>query len=618
MFKKFNIIPKWVVFLIDLLVCYFTFIFSHYLKNDFSIEGFDIHTNSGAILLWLIVLGISFIAFKTYSGIVRYTGLPDLLKIIYSVLTAIAVLFITSLFGTFFKAGVYFSATSLVVSFFTTTFFLIFYRVFVKLIFSYVNKRKAEKRNVLIYGGGIDGLAIKRMIENNKDTRKSTIVAFIDDDFQKAGQTIEGVKVFHIRDFQEVVLAQDVDEVILANASLSIDKKNKITDFCSTHGVKVLYMKPVDEWMEGQLDRKEIRTVDIESLFDNETLPEFPSVVKEQLRNSTILVTGAAGSIGSEILRILLSCNTKKIILVDNAESALYLLYKELSCVAGKTELVLHFGDICQQAQIQKLLAEHTPDIIFHAAAYKQVPILEKSISTAIKNNIVGTKMIADLAYENKVKKFIFLSNERAVHPNNVLHFTKRICEVYLSWLSEQSACQTDFVTIRFGNVLATSGSVSSIFKSQIQAGGPITITHPDIARTFINVNDCSRLILEIACLPNSSRIYMINMGKAISIISLAEKMISLQGLEAGNEIDIKTIGLRPGEKLYDELWSEEETIELLGNERIRKVVKPYAYGNFNSSSLDNLISMVQNNSDDERLLAMMKDMIPEFTIMHQ
>ncbi len=618
MFKNSSIIPKWVVYLFDLLICYFTFIFSYYLKNGFSLNGFDLHTNSGAILLWLSVLGISFIAFRTYSGIVRYTGLQDLLKILYAVLTAIAVLFIISLFGTFFKAGVYFSVIGLVVSFFTTTLLLIFYRVLVKLLFSYLSRRKSDKRNVLIYGSGIDGLAIKRMIENNKDARKSTIVAFMDDDFQKAGQTIEGIKIFHIRDFQEVVLSQEVDEVVLANASISIEKKNKITDFCSTNGIKVLYMKPLDKWMEGQLESPEIRTIDIESLFKKETLHEFPTIVKEQMSGSNILITGAAGSIGSEIVRLLLTCNPAKIILADNAESGLYLLHEELKGVAGKTELILHFGDICQQDQFRKLLNEHTPEVIFHAAAYKQVPLLEKSIPTAIKNNIEGTKVLADLAYENKVKKFIFLSNERAVHPDNVLHLTKRISEVYLSWLSEQPGCKTDFITIRFGNVLATSGSVSTIFKSQIQSGGPVTITHPDISRSFITISDCSRLILEIAFKNNASGIYMIKMEKAISIVSLAEKMISLQGLTSGKDINLQMVGLRPGERLYDELWKEEKTSELVENKRIRRVISPYSYGNFSLNSLNMLLNLAESDTNNEILLAKMKDLIPEFTIVNQ
>ena len=627
MFKNLNIVPKWVVFLMDLLACYFAFMASQFLRNNLSFNGIDLHTISGRILFLLVILAINFVVFKTYDGIIRYTGLQDALKVVYSVLASTAILFIISLFATFLLGNetdisVYFSAVILIINLLVSVLFLIGYRLLVKLFFAYLQYHKLERKNVIIYGAGDAAFATKRVLEHDYSSNVN-VKAFIDDDVRKVGKVVDGVRIYHSKDFVQVCEADKTDELIIADFTITAAKKNELVDYCLDHAINVLNVPPIDTWINGQFSTRQLRTLEIENLLERDAIQLSNEELGSQLKNRKILVTGAAGSIGSEIVRQLLKYQPLAIILCDQAETPLHQLELELaSDFKTPTRCIPFLCDITNEPRMRELFRKYEPEYVYHAAAYKHVPMMEISAAEAVMNNTMGTKLLADLSLKYKVKRFVYVSTDKAVNPTNVMGSSKRLAEVYIQYLHHinqsvsvdtESEAGTRFIITRFGNVLGTNGSVVGIFKDQIEKGGPVTITHPDITRYFMTIPEACQLVLEAGSMGKGGEIFVFDMGKSVSIVDLANKMIRLYGLIPGKDIEIRFTGLRPGEKLYEELWTGSENLLPTHHEKIM-IASHTKPGSENiSQAFDHLIELAKNGVDDMLLVAKMKELVPEF-----
>ena len=504
MFKNLNIIPRWMVFLVDVLVCYFAFMFSLFVRNDLSFGGIDLHSYGTNILVLLLIQSFVFILFKTYDGIIRYTGLQDVLKISYSVVASTALLFILSLVVTVLQKRlrypVYFSVVILIMNLLFTLLFLIGYRLLTKLFFSYLQNQKLHKKNVIIYGAGDAGFATKRVLSHDYSSN-THIIAFIDNDVRKSGKVVDGVRIYQATDLEMICQNQQVDEMIIADLALEGHQKHQLVTFCLANGIKVLNVPPVNTWINGQFSSRQLRTIEVESLLEREPIVLSNEELGKQLNNRRILVTGAAGSIGSEIVRQLLRYKPQMIILCDQAETPLHQLELELqNRDANKTPCIPFLCDITNEVRVRELFRRYKPDYVYHAAAYKHVPMMEICASEAVLNNDYGTKVLADISLQYQVKRFVYVSSDKAVNPTNVMGSSKRLAEVYIQYLHEQNHTAheaTRFIITRFGNVLGTNGSVVGIFKDQIEKGGPVTVTHPLITRYFMTIPEACQLVME-------------------------------------------------------------------------------------------------------------------------
>ncbi|MFY8184634.1 MAG: polysaccharide biosynthesis protein, partial [Bacteroidia bacterium] len=384
---------------------------------------------------------------------------------------------------------------------------------------------------------------------------KYKVIGFVDDDEKKKGRSLEGTFIFPPSKLKELIKENEIDAVVISILNISQNRKNEIVDLCINLNVRVLAVPPVAKWINGELSFNQLKTINIESLLERDAIKLDIDLIKQQIETKVVLITGAAGSIGSEMARQIINYNPSKIILLDQAESPLYELEMELTEKFPNSSFEVVIGDIRNKERLANVFRTFKPHLVYHAAAYKHVPMMENNPSESILTNIFGTKNVADLAVEFGVQKFVMVSTDKAVNPTNVMGASKRIAEIYIQSLGKTA--QTKFVTTRFGNVLGSNGSVIPRFKKQIEAGGPITITHPEITRFFMTIPEACQLVLEAGCLGKGGEIYVFDMGKSVKIVDLARKMIKLSGLQEGKDIEIIYTGLRPGEKLYEELLAD-------------------------------------------------------------
>jgi FlaA1/EpsC-like NDP-sugar epimerase len=466
-----------------------------------------------------------------------------------------------------------------------------------------------EKRSVIIFGAGESGIITKRTLDRDAGT-KYKVLGFIDDDKKKQGKKLESVSIYPIDKLNELLENNDVSNLIISVQDLSPSKKQQIVDICLNHNTKVLNVPPFSNWINGELSFKQIKKVQIEELLERDAIQLDIVIIKEQLTNKTILVTGAAGSIGSEIVRQVIKFNPKKIILLDQAESPLYEMEMELHDKYKQQQYEIVMGDIRNKDRMENVFKTFTPSIVFHAAAYKHVPMMENNPSESIFTNVLGSKNLADLSVQYKVEKFVMVSTDKAVNPTNVMGASKRIAEIYTQSLNKNST--TKFITTRFGNVLGSNGSVIPRFRQQIETGGPITITHPDITRFFMTIPEACQLVLEAGAMGKGGEIFIFDMGESVKIVDLAKKMIKLSGLILDKDISIIYTGLRPGEKLYEELLANEEnTIPTHHKQILIAKVKEYDFET-TSSSINELINLF-DQQNNKSIVKKMKDLVPEF-----
>ena len=631
MFTRINIVPRWIIFTIDLTCCIFSLCFAYFIRFNFDISQIDTAELSRNLLLLVLINSIVFYSVKTYAGIIRYTSAQDSFRILLSIILSNGTFFIANLVLIALGKAPVIPNVVLIVNFLCSFLLLITYRVLVKYFFLYIKNLSIDKRRVIIYGAGEVGIAAKRTLDHDPKVNM-TVIAFIDDDERKSGKVIDGVKIFNSKDLIDLVTDEKVDDLLIGTHNLQPERKNKIVDFCLEHDIKVLTLPPVQSWVNGQISTRQIQNIKIEDLLEREPIEIHNEDIRDQIRGKRVLVTGAAGSIGSEIVRQLSIFHPQMIILNDQSETPLHELQLELQENNFVNNFHSFIGDIRDHARMEQLFQTFKPHYVYHAAAYKHVPLMEHNPAESVRTNVMGTKVLADLSVKYGVNKFVMISTDKAVNPTNVMGASKRIAEIYvqslfnsfkykeptvytngLSHLNEDlSGAKTRFITTRFGNVLGSNGSVIPRFKAQIQKGGPITVTHPEITRYFMTIPEACRLVLEAGSMGEGGEIFIFDMGKSVKIVELAKKMIRLSGLVPHQDIAIEFSGLRPGEKLYEELLNDMENTMPTHHEKIMVAkVREYHFQTI-SKHISELIKL-SCGYKDRQVVIKMKEIVPEF-----
>ncbi len=600
-------VPRWAVLLIDLSISIVSFILAYYLRFNFKIPIEYINTLVYTIPVFASIRLISYLISKIYAGVVRYTSTKDALRIIVTIFSGSSVLALLNLIYYFFNHLFFIPYSIIIIDATISISALVVLRFSVKaLYFESIDGHKLMN-NIVIYGGDEYGLATKRTLERDP-TNKSKIVAFIDN--LSNGKLIDRVDVFGVSQLPKIIDDFNVTDLILAKKQRFPAVEREIINICLDKGIKILRIPQINQWINGEISFKQIKEIKIEDLLERPPIDLNKDKIHDTVLGKTVLVTGAAGSIGSEIVRQLTKFSPKLIVLLDQAESPMYDIELEILEKLNFKNIEAIIGDISDNIRLEKIFKELKPEIIYHAAAYKHVPMMENNPYEAIKTNVRGTKNLADLAEKYNVDKFIMISTDKAVNPTNIMGASKRIAEVYIQSLNNIS--KTKFITTRFGNVLGSNGSVIPRFKKQIDDGGPITVTHPEITRYFMIIPEACQLVLEASAFGKGGEIFIFDMGKSVKIVDLAKKMIKLSGLEVGIDIEIKFTGLRPGEKLYEELLNDKENTMPTHHPQIMIAkVKQYKYETVSEQIL-NLIT-INNSHDNTLIVSKMKTIIPEF-----
>ena len=613
--NRLTILPRWVIIIIDVVVIAMATLLGYSLRFNFDISDMtQFNLLNGVILTTLSGL-LAIVITRSYAGIVRYTGVEDGLRIMAASLLGIG-------FAGFFNLAYYYVSSKnlipysvLIISLFTSFLFLFYYRLLVKTLFSYYKGEVNNKSNVAIFGAGSLGMITRNAIETDRAS-KLKLQAFFEDDSNKAGKVINGIRIYHSSRLDKELARQNIRELIIAVKDLSVEKKNEIVEACIKHKVKVRIVPSVEKWVKGEFRAKQLKEVNIEDLLGRESIKLAEDKLYAELGHKRICITGAAGSIGSELARQVVCYHPQSLILIDQAESPLHEIEKELRSISPDVSLIVFVADITNEQRMRRIMEELSPHIILHAAAYKHVPMMESNPSEAVINNIMGTKILADLAVELGVGRFVMVSTDKAVNPSNVMGCSKRIAEIYVQSMNHHlragSKHTTSFVTTRFGNVLGSNGSVIPTFKQQIAAGGPVTVTHPEITRYFMTIPEACSLVLEAGIMGKGGEIFIFDMGKPVRIYELAKKMIRLSGFEPDKDIDVVFVGLREGEKLYEELLNNKENTIPTHHEKILMArVSEYDYPYVNS-----MVSLFQDLIHDKnelKMVALMKEIVPEF-----
>lgn len=630
MFTKLQIVSRWIIFTIDTCLSIFALLFAVILQHNFIIGNIDFLAFYKAVVLVILINSAVFYSVKSYAGIVRYTSAQDSFRILFAVVLNSLLLFFAHALAIVITGQHVISNVAIVVYTLFSFLFLITYRVIVKYFFMYIKNANLDKIRIIIYGAGEAGVATKRTFDHDAKVNK-TIIAYVDDDLRKVGKTIDGIKILDAGQLEHLIVKHEVDEIIFASYTIPLERKNQIVDICLENAVKILNIPSPEVWAKGDVTTAQIQNINIEDLLNRKTIQIDIDGIQKQLKDKRILITGAAGSIGSEVVRQLMKFETGLIILCDQSETALHNIYLELEETNANTNFHAFIGDVKDEKRMQHLFDTYKPHYVYHAAAYKHVPLMEDNAAEAIKTNVFGTKTIADLAVKHGVQKFVMISTDKAVNPTNVMGASKRIAEIYvqslndslnnpnlifsngLSYLNAGNVKPvTKFITTRFGNVLGSNGSVIPRFKQQIEKGGPVTVTHPEITRYFMTIPEACRLVLEAGCMGKGGEIFVFDMGKSVKIVELAKKMIRLAGLIPNQDIKIAYSGLRPGEKLFEELLNDSENTMPTHHEKIMiGQVREYVFNDI-EAQIYQLINFAALNNN-RQVVKQMKVIVPEF-----
>ena len=605
--------PRWIIIVIDLLIATFSLGLSYLIRFDlnteFSIFKKEWEVLSKSILFYFIIKFCVFYALKIHRGLVRYTSIQDLRRILLASIISSLIFLILSLIRKNYLDDYYlFPMSILIMEFIFSLTFMAGSRFVIKLLYLESIKSTQVKENVLIYGAGTMGMITKRTIE--VDTRNNQVaIGFIDNNNRLVGNRIDGLPIYSPDKILELKQQLNITTLIISIRNPNADQLKKVIENCLEAGIKVQKVPDPKTWVNGELSALQLVKIPIEDLLGRAPIALNQEKLRASLSEKTILVSGAAGSIGSGLVLELLRHNPKKIILLDQAESPLYDLENQLRQLETQTKLEVVIGDVCSLNRMQKIFDVFRPQIIFHAAAYKHVPMMENNPSEAIHTNILGTKHLVDLACQYQAEKFIFISTDKAVNPTNVMGASKRIAEMYAQFKNQSGS--TQFITTRFGNVLGSNGSVIPLFQKQIENGGPVTVTDERITRFFMTIPEACQLVLEAFTMGEGGEIFVFDMGESIKIIDLAKKMIQLSGLELNKDISIKITGMRPGEKLYEELLADEENTLATHHPKIL-IAKTRENSSQLGQEIDALIALFdeQNNQD---IVMKMKEIVPEF-----
>ena len=610
-------VSRWLILAVDVMIVSLSFVTANVLRHNFHISTINGQLVERQFLFMLYIRLGCFFYFRSYTGIIRHTSIEDAILLLKTITLSSFVagtlsLIIRYIYG--FDTPYYVPFSILGIDYFICLFLLVSSRFLVKSVYESLIVELKSSKNVLIYGAGYSGLITKNVLLNDK-IKGYRILGFIDDNQAKLNKTIEGIRVYSREEAVNKFLDIETDsiDVIVAIKKISPSAKRQISDFFLEKGIVVKALPPVEKWVNGEFSVNQIHNVKIEDLLERDSIEISNQLIGKEVDGRVIMVTGAAGSIGSEIVRQLLCYFPAKIVLVDQAESALYDLEFEIKkLIPDNTTVQIAIGDVSDKVRMSRIFRASQPHLVFHAAAYKHVPMMENNPYEAVKVNIGGTRIIADLSAEYGVGKFVMVSTDKAVNPTNVMGATKRVAEMYTQSMNYVSGVNTKYIATRFGNVLGSNGSVIPLFKRQIEQGGPITVTHPEITRYFMTIPEACQLVLEAGTMGTGGEVFVFDMGEPIKITDLAKKMITLSGLREGKDIQIEYSGLRPGEKLYEELLNNNENTLPTHHPKIMcaKVITPsFAIMEVVLDELDRLLY----EGNNRELIGQIKSIVPEY-----
>jgi FlaA1/EpsC-like NDP-sugar epimerase len=607
-------VPRWIIFLIDTGIVMVSLFAAYMLRFEFTIPPEEQGPLIFALPIYMTIRIVAFVIGRTYAGIIRYSGTQDSVRILKVVLSGSLLMAIFNPLKFFFWDGAYFLPFSiLIIDAILASTLLMAFRLGTKMLYMEIRNPRSERNAVIIYGAGESGLITKRTMD--QDGRSHfRVIAFVDDDSTKRGKRVDGAPIFHTAALPELFRKEPTARLIISIQNPRPENKRRVIAAALESKATILNVPPVKSWINGELSIKQIKQVNIEDLLGREVIRLDDGNVEAQLSHKTVLVSGAAGSIGSGLVRQIALYKPKRIIALDQSESAIYDLEIELRRSYPGIPLEVVIGDIRRKDRMQRVFDAFKPDVVFHAAAYKHVPLMELNPTEAVLTNVLGSKILVDLSLTHNVSSFVLISTDKAVNPTSVMGSTKRVAEIYAQAANQLG--KTRFITTRFGNVLGSNGSVIPLFKKQIEAGGPVTVTDPEVTRYFMTIPEACQLVLEAGAMGEGGEIFIFDMGESVKIIDLARQMITLSGFEPETDIPIEITGLRPGEKLYEELLNDQENTLPTHHPQIKRAkVRANDFEHVNEQ-IDGLITLF-NAQDNDKLVQRIKAIVPEFKSMN-
>ena len=602
--------PRWIIFSIDLFVCVVAWSISLNYWLSLLQEPISYHQTLYSYIPVVIVNVALFFATSLYSGIVRFTGSYELARILFISLSGTILIYIAN---EIFFSNVYSRFSLFWLSyFFSVSIGLATYRLFIKFGYRYISLQGLTATNVVIYGAGIPGATVKAAIDRSAD-KNFIIRAFVDERPNYHYKRLDGIPVISPEQFKSLHFKMKIERLIVASLDDNKESKDDIFEFCLEHNIGIQKVPQTSMIAESNLTIAQFPRLNIEELLGREPILIENEDAENIYKGKRILVTGAAGSIGSELVRQLLLFKPVQLIICDQAETPMNDLLLQLGSEKYKSIIVPFLSSVTDELRMKRLFDSYHPEIIFHAAAYKHVPVMEAFPCEALKVNVLGTRRMADLAVKYKADRFVMVSTDKAVNPTNVMGASKRLAEMYIQSLTMDESCDTRFITTRFGNVLGSNGSVINRFKAQIEAGGPVTVTHPEINRFFMTVSEACQLVLEAGNMGNGGEVFVFDMGKPVKIADLAKKMITLSGRIPNKDIHIHYSGLRPGEKLFEELLhNKEENRETYHHKIMIANVRVLPFQDM-LLAFNHLNQLIHSDDDEFALVSWMKSLVPEF-----
>lgn len=612
-FDRYSL-PRWVILALDAAIVLVAFLIAYLLRFNFVLPD-----EREAVFLYqvliatLVYVGYSLL-FKSYSGLIRHTTLTDITLVFIvttcSAATLVGLSFLSLWLG--WGALLAIPPSILLIHYVAVSMILFAGRIFVKVIFRFATGTLVNKKRVLIYGAGELGFVVKRVVLS--DLRYGFHVSgFIDDDRSLHGKKINGIDVYGATVLNPDFISRNkIECLIIAIKEITVDKKSSMIRQAVEAGLEVLDTPEVDKWLEGQLRMPQLRRVALEDLLGRKPIKLNINTIKKGLEGKTIMITGAAGSIGSEMARQMTSFQCERVLLIDQAETPLFYIQNELREKFLDTRFLILPADVTNLPRMEKIFREYRPDIVFHAAAYKHVSLMEENPHEAIRVNVGGTRTVADLAVRYGVEKFVMVSTDKSVNPTSVMGASKRLCEQVIQVHANASESTTQFIITRFGNVIGSNGSVIPIFANQIENGGPVTVTHPEVFRYFMTIPEACQLVLEAGFMGQGGEIFVFDMGEQVRIADLARAMIKLSGFVPDKDIQIVYTGLRPGEKLYEELLTDSEKTIPTHHEKIRKAQVEDLDAQKVLKRINSLLCDLYLLTDEE-VVHYMRELIPEY-----
>ncbi len=609
-----RVLSRFSILILDVIMIVFSCLLTYFLRYGFDGFSTNMRMEGFWITLMLVVFNvIFFMVFRTFSGILRFSAFTDLLKIVYSLTLGYGLSYILLKTFSFRHPSFGISGTLFFSTYVLNMMLMAFSRVVIKEFYEYITCQSKSSDNVFIYGTKDGGINIARALNGNPE-QKYRVAGFISDEKPMIGKTLMGVNVYGNDDtLLDILEKKNVGTIIVSPQKIEEVKNSSSLDRFLEKNIRLLTTPPLSDLTGGLTRKSQLREIEIEDLLPRKPIRINMQHIASHIEGKRVMVTGAGGSIGSEIVRQVAAFGPCTIILVDQAETPLHEMRLEMEEKWRGVDTQIFVADVANGSRMEQIFEETRPQYIFHAAAYKHVPMMEENVSESIQTNVLGTKILADLAVKYEVEKFVMISTDKAVNPSSVMGCSKRICEIYIQslakYLQRQGGHSVQFITTRFGNVLGSNGSVIPLFKEQIRKGGPVTVTHPKIIRYFMTIPEACQLVLEAGSMGKGGEIYVFDMGKPVKIVDLAKKMIGLSGRK---DVEIRFTGLRPGEKLYEELLNVEEYTKKTHHEKIMVAdVRVYEY-EVVKKEIEELIR-ISYAYDDRETVRKMKEIVPEF-----